>query len=802
MAGKILELTPEQLRSVCDESLFDFKSTSEITPTDEVVGQERAVEAIEFGMSIDGSGYNIFALGPVGVGRTSIIKRFVQAKAKKMPKANDWCYVHNFKEPDKPQYLRLPTGKGKEFRRDMENLILVLREDIQQVLHREDYQSELNAIMEKMQKEKNEHFSGLEQQVQKQGFALQRGPTGLFIVPILDEKPLSPENFQKLPEEKRQELEGRAQSLQQDLQRTIHTVRNLDEETRRKLKTLKRDTILFAVEHHINTLKEKYQESSIESYIDTVKENVVSNPDEIIAKEKNNTQQLPNGIKISDPDSSFQDRYRVNLIIDNSETEGAPVVVETNPIFQNLIGRVERKAQFGTLTTNFNLIKPGALHKANGGYLIVEAEHLLRSPFSYNSLKHALKDEEIKIVDMSEVYNQISTVALEPEPIPLDVKIILIGNPITYFQLYNLDEEFHELFKVKADFGIFMDKSDENINMYALFLALRCKEDNICHFGTSGIARIVEYGSELVGDQTKLSTCFADIRDLARESSYWAKKNGCEIIKRDHVQKAIDAKLYRINRAEDLTQEMIEKDEIFINAEGEIVGQVNGLSIINLGDYSFGKPTRITARTYAGQRSVINIEREAKMSGPIHNKGILTLTGYLNGKYLKNRPISLTASIGFEQLYEGIEGDSASSAELYSLLSSLSGFPVKQGLAVTGSVNQRGEIQPIGGITKKIEGFFDVCKRKGFTGKQGVIIPESNIKNLMLRQEIVDLVKEGKFHVYPVQSIDQGIEILTGRKAGDLQSDGTYSDGTVNQKVDKRLQEFSESLKNFQQKKD
>ncbi|MDZ7262313.1 MAG: Lon protease family protein, partial [candidate division KSB1 bacterium] len=480
--------------------------------------------------------------------------------------------------------------------------------------------------------------------------------------------------------------------------------------------------------------------------------------------------------------------------------QGAPVVVESNPTYHNLIGRVERQVHLGALITNFTMIKPGALHQANGGFLIVEAEQVLRYPFVWQTLKRCLKNREIKIADLAEEYSFVSTQSLEPEPIPLDVKVVLIGDPQIYYLLYNLDQDFQELFKVKADFNIQMERTPENMQKYAMFIRSRCKDENLLHFDRGAIARIVEYGSELVGDQTKLSTRFADICDLAREASFWAQKNGHQIVCREDVQRAIDAKIYRANRIEERLQELIEEGTIFIDVKGEVVGQVNGLSIMNLGDYMFGKPSRITARTYIGRSGVIDIDREVKMSGPIHNKGVLILSGYLHGKYGHNKPISLSASLVFEQLYEGVEGDSASSTELYALLSSLSGFPIKQGIAVTGSVNQLGEIQPIGGVTQKIEGFFDVCKAKGLTGEQGVLIPTANIKNLMLRQEVIEAVKAGQFHIYPVSTIDQGMEILTGKEAGQLQPDGTYPEGTINWAVDKRLTEIAECLKEHKEK--
>jgi lon-related putative ATP-dependent protease len=543
-------------------------------------------------------------------------------------------------------------------------------------------------------------------------------------------------------------------------------------------------------------LKEKYQDPAVKAYLEAVKEDVLSNPRNIMATEQQAMDpQTPPQAMAAMQQNFSADRYKVNLIVDNSETTGAPVIVETHPTFQNLIGKVERQAHFGMLTTNFNLIKPGALHRANGGFLIVEADYLLRNPFSYSALKRAFKDEKIRIYDMSEMVSPITTTDLEPEPIPLDVKVIVIGNPSIYYNLFHLDEEFHEFFKVKAEFNVFMDRTRENEQKYASFLAARCCESGLCHFDTSGVARVVEYGSELVGDQTRLSTRFADIFDLARESAYWAKKSGNARIRREDVQKAIEAKTRRSNRIEELVKDMIDKGDIFIDTAGEAVGQVNGLAVMSLGDYMFGRPSRITARTYIGRGGVINIEREVQMSGPIHNKGVLILVGYLNGNYGRNRPISLAASIGFEQQYEGVEGDSASSAELYALLSSLSSFPIAQRFAVTGSVNQRGEVQPIGGVTQKIEGFFDVCKAKGLTNDQGVLIPKTNVKNLMLREEVVQAVAEGKFFIYPVSTIDEGIAILTGRESGALQADGSYPEGTVNNAVDKRLREFTKEWK-------
>jgi lon-related putative ATP-dependent protease len=795
--SKTTPLRPEQLRRTCPDSKFDFSDTHALSVPAEVIGQERAVEAVEFGMNMDGRGYNIYALGPIGVGRTYTIKRFVEARAREKKVPDDWCYVHNFSDNRKPKYLRFPAGKGKEFLSDMEILVSALKNTIQQAVQKEDFELKRNAIMQQVQTNQAERFSELEKKVRDAGFMLDRSPAGFVILPLRDDQPFSHEQFGRLPDEERKRLEEQAEALQQDLQRTLRAVREMEMGARKKVEDLERNTILFSINDHVTALHEKYQDPAVRGYLDAVKEDILSNPRNILAPEQAGNQHTSSEAMaaLQQQQNFSAERYKVNLLVDNSDTKGAPVIVETHPTLQNLIGKVERQAQFGMLTTNFSLIKSGALHRANGGFLILEADYLLRNPFAYVALKRAFKDGQIRIYDMSEMVSPITTTDLEPEPMPLDLKVIVIGNPMIYYSLYHLDEEFHEFFKVKAEFNVFMDRTAENEQKYAGFLAARCSESGLCHFDKSGVARVVEYGSELVGDQTRLSTRFADIFDLAREAAYWARESGNGLIKRSDVQKAIEAKARRSNRIEEVVKNMIDKGDIFIDTTGEAVGQVNGLSVMNLGDYMFGKPSRITARTYIGRGGVINIEREVQMSGPIHNKGVLTLAGYLNGTYGRHRAISLAASIGFEQLYEGVEGDSASSAELYALLSSLSGFPLAQRFAVTGSVNQRGDVQPIGGVTQKIEGFFDVCKAKGLTGDQGVLIPKTNVKNLMLRQEVVQAVVDKTFFVYPVATIDEGIELLTGKEAGVLQPDGTYPKGTVNHAVDKRLRQFTEAWK-------
>lgn len=813
MSQEITELSPEELRLYIDESQFDFESTEELSALSEIIGQERALSSIDFGISISSEGYNIYAMGPRGADKTSVIKDRLEERAKELPVPDDWCYVQNFSDKHKPRYLRLSAGKGAEFRNDMENLVEELQQAIPQALESEDYENERNRIIQEINRKRNAEFSKLDEKARDEGFTLIRGPSGLMIVPVVDGEPMKPDQLSELSDEKREELQEKSQELQAELQKTMRKVQSIEREGREQLAELERDVAMSAVGHLIDELKEKYSDisSSVVDYLEEVRKDVIEHVRDFRAagsegegQGQGQGQQLPAFMQRIQQQQArgIFDRYSVNLIVDNSELEGAPVVLETNPTYHRVIGRVERQVQFGALTTDFTMINSGALHQANGGYLVLEIEQVLRRPFVYQALKRVLKDAEIRITDLGEEFSLISTITLEPQPIPLDVKLVLIGNPIIYYLLKAYDEDFSELFKVQADFAHQMDRDDDRTEKYAQLLEMCCKDEDIPHFAPSGVARMIEYSIELTGDQEKLSTKFSEVRDMIREAGYWSKQNGNQLITREDVQKAIDEKIYRSNRIEERIQEMIDRGKIFISTEDEVTGQVNGLSVMALGDYTFGKPSRITARTYMGKEGVVNIEREAKMSGPIHNKGVMILSGYINGKYGQDKPVSMSAQIGFEQLYQGIEGDSASSTELYALLSSLSEYPIKQGIAVTGSVNQHGEIQPIGGVTEKIEGFYEVCKAKGLTGEQGVIIPKSNMSNLMLKEEIVEAVKDGNFHIYPVETIDQGIEILTGKEAGERQEDGTYPEETVNWAVEKKLAKYAENLKEYEVEKE
>ena len=795
-------LVPEKLRLTCDPEKFKFDHTGTLPALKEVVGQNRAIEAIDFGVNIQNFGFNIFVLGPGGAGRTSTIREAIEKRARQMPTPDDWCYVYNFNDPDEPNAITLPAGKSKLLEKRMNKLVRELQKQIPDALSSEDFQKEKNQIMQQLQDKQNAELMSVDKKAKTMGFALQKGPMGFLLVPIKADKPLTPQEYDQLSAEDRKQLDEKGAILREDLNKAIQNMRNYEQEVKGSVEKLERDTVKFAVGHLFNEIRQEFKGfHDVIDYLNQAENNLLENIDDFKPQEgQDGAKSL---IPASPIAASAYDRFRVNVIVDNSGVKGAPVVVETNPTYNNLIGRIDKRSHMGALFTDFSMIKAGALHHANGGFLIIEAEHIFRTAFAWEALKRTLKNQSVKITDLSEEYSFVSTKTLEPEPIPLKTKLVLIGDTRIYYLLYNLDSEFRELFKVKADFNTRMPRTKANELKYAKFLSTRCCSEKLLHFDRNAVARIVEYGSELVSDQKRLSTRFADICDLARESNYWAKQKNHRLIKREDVQKAIDAKRYRSNRIEEYMQDMITEGTIYIDTKGSKVGQVNGLAVLGLGDYSFGKPSRISVRTYLGRSGVIAIDREVKMSGPIHDKGVLILSGFLNGKFGHSSQISMSASITFEQNYEGIEGDSASSTELYGLLSSLSGYPINQGIAVTGSVNQSGEIQPIGGVNNKIEGFYDVCNEfGGLNGEQGVMIPHTNVKNLMLREDVVDAVRMGKFHVYAVKTVDEGIEILTGIPAGKPRKDGSYAKGTVYHAVVERLQEMDELLKDKDKDKD
>lgn len=793
------KLSPEELYKRCDPDIFSFRTTGEITEFTRTIGQEKALNALDFGLNIDSNGFNIFAIGESGTGKMTTVMTRLSTKASEEVAPPDRCYVYNFKDPDTSIALSFDPGKGIIFQEEMDELVKILRIEIPKAFESKEYETQKSKIIEEFQEKQAEYFARLDAEAKERRFTVKRQPTGILIVPIKENgEPLSKEEFDALDEKTRKKMEETGRFFQEKLNDVVRVLREAEKIVRDMMSKLDRMVALDLVGPLIDVMEKKYHDrEKVVQYLKNVEEEILSHLDEFRA-----TEEQPSPIpflKMPKAETSFS-KYSVNVIVNNGERKGAPVVYESNPTYLNLFGRLEYKVQYGMATTDFTMIKAGSLHKANGGYLVVDAMELLRNPFSYDALKRALKNKEIKIEDVLEQYKLVSTAGLKPEPIPLNAKVILVGNPYLYYLLHNYDEDSRELFKVKADFDSRMERTSENIVKYAAFVAQCQKEENLLPFDRTGVAKIVEYGSRFADHQEKLSTKFSLIADLVREAHYWAKKENSDVVTGTYVQKAVDEKIHRVNRIEERLQEMMVEDTLIVNTSGEKVGQVNGLAVFDLGDYSFGKPSRITAKTYAGKAGVVNLERETKMSGKIHEKAILIVTSYLGSKYAIKRPISLSASITFEQLYEMIEGDSATCAELYALLSSISGVPLKQTFAVTGSMDQNGDVQPIGGVNQKIEGFFELCKARGLDGTHGVIIPKRNIRHLVLNEEVIGAVRDGRFLIYAIDRMEEGLELLTNMKAGELQEDDTYPEGTINFLVEKRLTEISEALEKKKEK--
>jgi len=790
-----------ELYSFCDPEMFSFATTDDLPEGKKTIGQERALHALDFGLDLVSTGFNIFVLGAYGTGKLTTVKSFLSRKAMNEPVPEDWCYVYNFVDPDSPVAISMNPGEALIFQKNMEELIKILRTEIPKVFESKEYEKQKNKIIEESQKKQKEMFAALEQECQDKGFLLRKTVSGLIIAPVKKKtgEPLTEQDYEALDENTRKKLDEIGRTLQEKLNDAVRSIRESEKMVKEALKKLEKEAALAAVGHLIVELKSKFGAyEKITSYLDRVQEDILEHLDDFTIQEEQQTAQLP-FLKLPKSEPTFT-RYTVNVLVNNKDCKGAPCIFESNPTYYNLFGRIEHKIQYGLALTDFSMIKAGSLHKANGGYIVINALDLLRNIFAYDALKRAIRNRELKIEDVWEQYRLISTTTLKPDPIPLNTKVILLGDPYLYYLLYNLDNEYKEIFKIKADFDIRMDRTDENIHKYASFIGTICKEEKLLPFDRRGVAKIVEFGSRLAEYQDKLSLRFSDIADVLREASYWASKDNSSVVSDVHVQKAIDEKILRTNRIEERLREMIVEGTIIVEITGKKMGQVNGLAVLDLGDYRFGKPSRITARTYTGKAGIINIERETKMSGKIHEKAILIITHYLGSTYATKSTISLSASIAFEQLYEMVEGDSATCAELYALLSSIGGFPLKQNIAVTGSMDQNGDVQPVGAVNEKIEGFFDLCKLKGLEGDQGVIIPSRNIKNLMLKKDVIEAVKENKFFIYPIQRVEEGLEIITGMQAGKVGDDGTYPEGTLNYLIVKRLTEISEAVKEEKKK--
>jgi len=798
MPRQFREVPVEELRVHVDPELLPFDNTASLEAPDEpILGQERATDAIKFGMGLKAGGYHIFIAGPSKAGLTYAARTYIEDRARKEPTPPDWCYVNNFKEPDKPKKLKISAGRGKEFKKDMQELIEAVQKKISEVFESDDYSAKEREVHNTFENFRREILEELSLAAKEEGFILQVSQVGMIIIPATKEGiPLSQEKVAELSEEERESLKEKSNALQEKMKQAVKKIREAEASFKERHREMENEVALYVVGQIAEPYEDKYKdEQDALDHLKAVQEDILENIGDFKKKEEGQQPQMPQ-FPAPQKEAAFK-KYAVNVLIDQTDTKGAPVIIESNPTYPNLFGTIERQAWFGALFTDFTMIKPGVLHKANGGYLIMKALDLLKWWLSWEALKRALRDQEVRIEDLGELYGLFSTRTIRPEPIPLDVKIILTGSPYLFELLHFYDDRFAKLFKVKAHMDDRMDRREDSSLRFARMAGDFCREKELRHLSRTGFARVLEYSMERTEDKDKLTLELGDVSDLIREADYFAGLDQSTFIEKKHVERAIEKRIFRSNLLEERIRELTEKDIFWIETDGSKVGQINGLSILLTGDYEFGKPNRITATVSAGRDGVIAIERESKMSGNIHTKGVMILTSFLKERFAHNKPLSLSATFCFEQSYGMVEGDSASSTELFSLLSALSEIPIYQGIAVTGSVSQKGEIQPVGGVTRKIEAFFDICKHKGLNGRQGVMIPEKNIRNLMLKQEVTDAVRDGRFHVWPIRTIEEGIEILTGVEAGKRQPDGTYPEGTVFHKVDKRLTELGEIVKKF-----
>ncbi len=788
-------LHPDKLYRKCDPLEFTFTTTEELDGSLEITGQERALEAIRFSMGILHDGFNLFALGPNGTGKQTAVMHYLSGIAPRAGIPDDWCYVYNVEKPRHPSALRLPAGKACALSRDMERLVEALFTVLPAAFSSEEYLAQEKAVGEQFQERQTEAIEKLEKKAAENNIALIRTPAGFAFAPVKNSEVIKPEEFLLLKEGEREAIEKEISSLKNAMQSIMAQIPKWQREAQEKIKELNRQVADFAVKPLFAELKNSYSSlGQVTAYLETTENDIIEHFDSFLEKEG-----APHEIfaGLSATKGSFFNRYRINVLVDNSRSTGAPLVFEDKPACQNLVGDIEHLSQMGTLVTDFTLIKAGALHRANGGYLLIDARRLLIEPLAWEALKKALRTRQIRIESLAQLYSLVSTVSLDPEPIPLEVKVILMGERYLYYLLSSYDPDFSELFKVAADFEDDLRNNPEGRFAYARTIGAIVEKNRLRHFDRTAVARIVEHGCRLAGDATKLTAHMQSIADIVRESEYYARENDRALVAAEDVQHAIDARTVRASRIREKLREATLRNTILIDTTSEKTGQINGLAVYSLGNQSFGHPGRITARVSLGKGEVIDIEREVEMGGPIHSKGVLILSGFLAARFGMQQPLSLSASLVFEQSYSGIEGDSASSAELYALLSALSETPIRQWLAVTGSVNQHGEVQAIGGVNEKVEGFFDLCTARGLDGKHGVLIPVSNIDNIMLRNDVVEAVKAGLFSIYPVSHIDEGIEILTGIPAGEADADGLYPRESVNGKVQARLQEMALKLKKF-----
>ena len=806
-AKKYPEVPVEKLRWRCSPESLPFKTTQEVQACTDVIGQDRALKAIHLGLEVESLGYNIFIVGLVGTGRSTTIKCLLEEIDKTGRIPDDLCFVNNFKDPDQPKCITLPAGKGRVFKKDMDDLIESLKKAVPQVFESEDYQKQRRGLVDKHREREKAMIKEFEAKAKKEGFTVVQVQVGPFtrpdIVPMVAGNPMPLEQLENLvdqgqfPKETFENLKGKYGQLSGEMEQVLKETRKVEKAIQEELNGLDKSAISQLVVESLGDLKEKYPQPKIQAYLDEAKDAILENPSRFQPKAEAPQLPIP-GLTLPSAPDTFSE-YQVNVLVDNSETKGAPVIIETSPTYRNLFGTIERNVDRmgGIWKTDFTKIKSGSFLRANGGYLVLNALDVFIEPGVWIALKRTLRNRSMEMQSFDPFYLFASS-ALKPEPIEARVKVVMIGDAYIYETLYYMDEDFKKIFKIKADFDSVMNRNEDSQLQYSTFIRKICQDEKLLPFDRTGVAAVIEYGVRLAGRQKKLSTEFHRITDVLREANYWAKKDGSGEVTEKHVDQAIAERINRLRMIEDKIQEMIDDGIVLIDSEGAKVGQVNGLSVYNMGEYAFGKPSRITAKTSMGKAGIINIEREADLSGRTHNKGMLILAGYMRGKYAQDKPLTLSASLAFEQSYSGVDGDSASSTEVYAILSSLANVPLRQDVAVTGSVNQNGEIHPISGVNQKIEGFFDVCRSRGLTGKQGVIIPHQNVGDLMLRKDVVAAVKEGKFHVYPVETIDRGIEFLTDMPAGEKNPDGSYPPGTVNSLVDQKLRELAKKMKEFE----
>ena len=788
------ELSYKDLKKSCDPKLLDFKDTSELTGVESGIGQDRGINALKFGVNIDVKGYNIYLEGPSGVGKTMYSYNYLKQISKKKKVPSDWCYIYNFENPNEPIAVDLPAGEGKEFKESMDIFIRDIRNDIKNTFNNDDFEKNKTLIRQEFEEKRASLLEKLNKESEKHGFQVKSAQNGIYMMPIIDGKTIEEEEFEKLDPEIKKKFEDKSSIVQEQIIDAIGKIKEIEKAADKKVEEWQSNIALLTVNQHINYLKNKYKKNKkITTFLESIRQDILKNISIFVGPE---TPVQPQPGPRQEPPKPWLN-YRVNLFVDNSNLEGAPVIMDSNYSYHNIFGKLEYENFFGALKTDYTMLKPGLLHRANGGYIIFQAKDLLSNQICYEALKKALRIKEISIENTQDQRSSMVMVSLKPEPIPLDVKVLIVGNDNIYQTLLAMDSDFRKLFKIKVEFEEDAPITQENVHKLAQFIHGFCEQEELPHLDKDAVAKIVDYSSKLAGDKDKISTQFTEMGQVVGEAATWAKMDKKKITTAEYVEKALKERVQRVKKYDSKYMEMIEQNTLLIDTKGLVKGQINGLTVMTIGDYTFGKPVKITANTYSGKTGVVNIEREVELSGSSHSKGVLILTGYLGEMFAQEVPLSLTASICFEQLYNGVDGDSASSTELYAILSSLSGIPINQSIAVTGSVNQKGEIQPIGGVNDKIEGFYQVCKARGLDGSHGVIIPIQNVSNLSLSDEIVEDVKNGKFHIYAVSNIDEGIEILTGVPAGKKDSNGKFPAGTINYLAQEKLNKYAKVAKDL-----